>query len=125
VTAGVAKASAAVVARAIVQTPLASLEGRTLLQVQDWRDSDEAIVAGLRRGLQQGGARGGGAGLDAAAGTYAAGAYAAHAVAAGVQEAVSGEADPARVLGRMVALLAAMHDKNPAWGTPSSSPRAA
>jgi hypothetical protein len=123
VTAGVAKASAAVVARAIAQTPLASLEGRTLLQIQDWRDSDEAIVAELRRGL-----RGGAGGVEAgreAAGKYAAGAYAAHVVAAGVQEAVSGEADPVRVMGRMVGLLAAMHDRNPAWGEASSSPRAA
>lgn len=124
VTAGVAKASAAAVARAIVQTPLASLEGRTLLQIQDWRDSDEAIVAELRRSLQRGGARGGGTGQDAA-GTYGAGAYAAHAVAAAVQEAVSGEADPAQVMGRMVAMLAAMHDRNPAWGAPRTSPRAA
>lgn len=124
VTAGVAKASAAAVARAIATTPLASLEGRTLLQIQDWRDSDEAIVAELRRSLR-GGAGGGEAGRDAAAGAYAAGAYAAHAVAAGVQEAVSGEADPVRVMGRMVAMLAAMHDRNPAWGRQSISPRAA
>jgi len=124
VTAGVARASAAAVARAIVQTPLASLEGRTLLQIQDWRDSDEAIVAELRRSLRQDGAGGGKPG-PGGAGKHAAGAYAAHAVAAGVQEAVSGEADPVRVLGRMVGLLAAMHDRNPAWRAPSTSPRAA
>jgi hypothetical protein len=124
VTAGVAKASAAAVARAIAQTPLASLEGRTLLQIHDWRDSDQAIVADLRRGLRQGGAGGGEAGRDAT-GKYAAGAYAAHVVAAGVQEAVSGEADPARVMGRMVAMLAAMHQRNPAWGTSITGPRAA
>jgi hypothetical protein len=125
VTAGVARASAAAVARAIVQTPLASLEGRTLLQIQDWRDSDEAIVAELRRSLRPGGAGGGKAGTSAVAGKYAAGAYAAHAVAAGVQEAVSGEADPVQVMGRMVGLLAAMHDRNPAWEAPGTRPRAA
>lgn len=124
VTAGVAKASAAAVARAIVQTPLASLEGRTLLQIQDWRDADEAIVAELRRSLRQGGAGGGKAGSEAA-GKYAAGAYAAHAVAAGVQEAVSGEADPVQVMGRMVGLLAAMHDRNPAWAAPTTNSLAA
>jgi hypothetical protein len=113
------------VARAIVQTPLASLEGRTLLQIQDWRDSDEAIVAELRRSLRPGGAGGGKPGANAAAGKYAAGAYAAHAVAAGVQEAVSGEADPAQVMSRMVGLLAAMHDRNPAWEASGTRPRAA
>jgi hypothetical protein len=46
-------------------------------------------------------------------------------VAAGVQEAVSGEADPVQVMGRMVGLLAAMHDRNPAWEARSARPRAA
>jgi hypothetical protein len=79
----------------------------------------------LRRSLRQGGVGGGKAGSDAAAGKYAVGAYAAHAVAAGVQEAVSGEGDPVQVMGRMVGLLAAMHDRNPAWEAPTTSPRAA
>jgi hypothetical protein len=57
VTAGVAKASAAAVARAIVRTRLASLEGHALGEIQDWRDRDEALVAGLRGELGRGGGR--------------------------------------------------------------------
>lgn len=119
VTAGVAKASAAAVARAIVRTRLGALEGRALGQVQDWRDRDEAIVAELRRELREGGAK---AGAGAAAGRYMEGAYAAHAVAAGVYEAVGGASDPAQVMTRMIGLLAGMHQRNPAWAPPRFTP---
>ncbi len=113
VTASVAKASAAVVARAIVRTRLGALEGRALGEIQDWRDRDEAIVADLRRQLSEGqGAPGAGGG----AGKWAEGAYAAHAVAAGVYEAVAGASSPAKVMSGLIALLAEMHDRNPAWG---------
>ncbi|MBK7506589.1 MAG: hypothetical protein IPI52_16545, partial [Bacteroidetes bacterium] len=133
VTGGVARASAAVVARAIVRTRLGALEGRALGQIQDWRDRDERVVAELRRELGRagvspgagagqdgqgaGGDRGGGAGAGEAAGAgrYLTGAYAAHVVAAGVYEAVSGGARPAAVTGRMIELLAEMHARNPAW----------
>jgi hypothetical protein len=105
VTVGVAKASAAAVARAIVDTPLAALEGHALGQIQDWTDRDEAIAGELRRALEGRGA----AAASPTVGAYAAGAYAAHAVAAGVYAAASGAASPAIVQGRMVDLLAAMH----------------
>ncbi len=108
VTAAVAKASAAVVARAIAKTRVPALESHALLEIQDWRDRDEAVVAALRKGLRAGG--------DAPAGPYAAGTYAAHAVAAGIYEAVAGAEPPARALGGMIAALDAMHDRNPAWG---------
>ncbi|BDG01412.1 hypothetical protein [Anaeromyxobacter oryzae] len=101
VTAGVAKASAAVVARAIVRTRLGALEGRALGDIQDWRDADEAIVADLRRALKEGEGSGG-------AGRYAEGAYAAHAVAAGVYEAVAGTSDPAKAMSGMIGVLAEM-----------------
>jgi len=104
VTAGVAKASAAVVARAIVQTRMASLEGHALGEIQNWRNRDEVIVAGLRRELRDGGTANAGPG-----------AFAAHAVAAGVYEAVAGTSTPAAVMKRMVAVLAGMHDRNPEW----------
>jgi hypothetical protein len=112
VTAGVAKASAAAVARAIVRTPLRALEGRALGDIQDWRDGDEAIVAELRRALREEDAGRG------PAGPYAAGAYAAHAVAAGVYETVAGGSREADVMGRMIGILAEMHDRNPVWRTP-------
>jgi len=104
VTAGVAKASAAVVARAIVQTRMASLEGHALGEIQDWRNRDEVVVAGLRRELRDGGTASPGPGT-----------FAAHAVAAGVYEAVAGTSTPAAVMKRMVAVLAGMHDRNPEW----------
>jgi hypothetical protein len=112
VTAGVAKASAAAVAQAIVRTRLSALEGRALGQIQDWRDRDEAVVAELRRELGDGRAS---AGPGAGAGKYAQGAYAAHVVAAAVYEAVAGSTKPAQVMTRMVDVLAGMHGQNPAW----------
>ena len=104
VTAAVARASAAVVARAIVRTKVPALERRALGEIQDWRDSDEAAVAALRAGLRSGDV-----------GRYAEGAYAAHAVAAGVYDAVSGAQAPGRAMGGMIAALDAMHERNPVW----------
>jgi hypothetical protein len=122
VTAAVAKASAAAVARAVAQTRLRSLDGRSLRDIQDWRDQDEAVVAELRRALAKGGAR---PGASAAAGRYGDGAYAAHAVAAGVYEALGGTSSPAQVMSRMVGVLATMHERNPAWSPalPAGAPR--
>ncbi len=114
----VAKASAAAVARAIVRTRLGPLEGRAFGQIQDWRDRDEAIVAELRAELRRGGARRGKAGAGGASGRYAEGAYAAHAVAAAVYEAVEGTTKPAKVMDRMIGVLADMHARNPAWALP-------
>ena len=105
----VAMRSAVVVARTAVQEPLQSLEGHALGQIQDWRDRDERIVAELRRCLRS----------DAQAKQYerVKGHYAAHAVAAAVYEAlrVAG-ADPSQIFGRMLVILAKMHNANPAWG---------
>jgi hypothetical protein len=123
VTAGVAKASAAAVARAIVRTRLAALEGHALGEIQDWRDRDEAVVAELRRTLGEGGASGGRGGARGGAAPHVEGAYAAHAVAAGVYEAVAGTGNPAQLMSRMVEVLAAMHDRNPTWSTQSAAAR--
>lgn len=117
VTSAVAKASAAVVARTVVRTRLSALEGRAFSQIQDWRDRDEAIVAELRQALRTGGSSKGRAAAGALAGKYAEGAYAAHAVAAGVYEAVEGTTDPAKIMGRMIAVLAGMHARNPVWAS--------
>ena len=116
VSAGVARASAAAVAHAIVRTRVPALEGRSLGEIQDWRDRDEAIVATLRREMKDDAVKGRVAGEGGAApGKYVKGAYAAHAVAAAVYEAVAGGSSPAKVMGRMVGVLAAMHDRNPYW----------
>jgi hypothetical protein len=111
VTAGVAKDSAAAVARAIVKTRLASLDGRALGEIQGWSDRDEAIAGELRRTL----GAAGGSRSAAVPGKYVEGAYAAHAVAAAVYEAASGASSPAQVQARMVELLARMNAGNPAW----------
>jgi len=116
VTPGVARAAAAEVARAIVTTPLAALEGRALGDLQGWTDQDEAVVAALRRQVADGGA---------GSSPYVAGAYAAHAVAAGVYEAVSGRTSPSLVQRRMVDLLAAMHAANPKDRVPGAAPHLA
>ncbi len=118
VTAGVAKASAAAAARAIARTRLASLEGHALGEIQDWRDRDEALVAGLRRALGRGGGRSTEAGP---AEEGLAGASAAHVVAAGIYQAVSGGSRPDQVMGPMIGLLAGMNGRSPVWAPPRSA----
>lgn len=108
VAAEVARASAAAVARAIVRTPVRALEGRSLGEIQDWSDRDEAVVAALRPAMRD-------AGTKPGARRYEKGTYAAHAVAAAVYEGVAGGATPSRVQERMVAVLDAMHARNPSW----------
>jgi hypothetical protein len=112
-SAGLAKESAAAVAKAVVQTRLESLNGRALGEIQGWTDQDEATVAALRASM----AAAGRAGVEggATAGRYGAGAYAAHAVAAGIYEAVGGGTTPDAAMRGMIAVLDAMHARNPAW----------
>jgi hypothetical protein len=109
VTGAVAKKSAAVVAKAIVQEKLAALERHALLEIQDWRDGDEEIVRALREPLRSAKP------LPAKYGPGP-GIYAAHAVAAAVTEAASAKADVGMLMQRMVVALEGMHDKNPSWG---------
>jgi hypothetical protein len=120
VTAGVARSSAAAVARAIVQTRVGALEGRALGDVQGWTDKDEAIVASLRQGLAAARPAGARTGEGPSPGRYADGTFAAHAVAAGIYEAVAGGAPPGEVAGEMVAMLDAMHRANPGWHPPAA-----
>lgn len=107
VTTALAKMSAAVVARTIVQQKLDSLERHALGEIQDWRDADEAIVRSLRQELRA---------AKPVATRYAAGIYAAHVVAAAVTEALSARADVPALMKRMLVALKAMHDANPSWG---------
>ena len=99
--------SAEVVARAIASTPLASLEGTALIQIQDWRDSDEEIVDGVRTTLIS---------CKPTPSEWAPGVYAAHVVAAAVTAALSGQAEVGSAFQRMVAILKSMHDANPSFG---------
>ncbi len=116
VTAGVAKASAAVVARAVVKTRLSALEGHALGEIQDWRDRDEKVVAELRSEI-----RAGAEGPGRMRASLATGAYAAHAVAAAVYEALAGTTPPQVAMERMVDLLARMSSRR---GDPKPAPRA-
>ena len=104
VTTGVAKESAAIVARTILTARLRALEGHALGEIQDWRDADEAIVAELRAAMRSG--RPG-----PIVGKLGEGAYAAHAVAAAVYETAEG-ASPARAQEWMIAVLAEMHERS-------------
>jgi len=101
-----ARTSAAAVARAVAGTRLKSLEGHGLGEIQTWRDLDEAVVIRLRAALGSGGQ---------AADALERGDYAAHAVAAAVTAAAAG-GGPASLQPRLVAMLALMHRRNPAWG---------
>lgn len=105
-TPGVARDVAAVVARTIVREKVDALERHALGDVQDWRDRDEEIVASLRAELRA---------PRPPPTRWGKGIYAAHAVAAAVTEALAG-GDPKALTPRMIVVLKAMHDANPAWG---------
>jgi hypothetical protein len=102
-----ARGSAVAVAEAVAATPLRSLEGHALGEIQDWRDADEAVAADLRSLI---------AGTATVPDRFARGIYAAHALAAGVYASLAGDAPQARIFERTVAALKAMHDANPSWG---------
>jgi hypothetical protein len=107
VTLAEARGSASTAARAVASTPLRTLEGHALGEIQTWRDRDDRIVARLAAALIGGGT---------IEGAIERGDYAAHAVAAAVTTAVGREGDPAALQPRLVKLLAAMHRRNPVWG---------
>lgn len=100
-----AKGWAARLARALLHTPIAALQGQTLAGIQAWSGRDERMVARLRVLLERGGR---------VSRRLGAGAYAAHAVAAAVTAALAG-GEPAALQARMVALLAAMNRREPRW----------
>jgi hypothetical protein len=102
-----AKRSADVVAKAVMETPLDSLEHHALGEIQNWRDEDEAKVATLLTRLTA---------ATPLPATFRPGVYAAHAVAAGVYAALRKGTSLSRTFGRMLAALQSMHDTNPAWG---------
>ncbi|WP_206026407.1 hypothetical protein [Roseimicrobium sp. ORNL1] len=96
--------SAQIVAETIATVPLDALEGHALIEVQNWRNNDEAITHQIRQHI---------AGIDGA--TLPDGAYATHVVAAAISFALE-KGNPAAVLRRAVEILAAMNVANPSWG---------
>ncbi len=107
-TPALARKSAKVVAQTLVQYKAAALENHALGEVQNWADSDEAIVQALRVALRDGKplpATPGGAKL-----------YAAHLVSAAVTEALATGKDIAGLQARLIKELNILHDRNPSWG---------
>jgi hypothetical protein len=102
-----AEQSAALVAEAIAKTELTSLEQTALIEIQDWRNEDDAIVLQLRDVLTR---------STPLPANLGAGAFAAHAVAAAVVAALTAGADIPRIFQRMITVLKAMHDANPSFG---------
>jgi hypothetical protein len=102
-----AKKSAAVVAKTIAGEPLDALDGHAFAEIQNWRDSDDALVAALKPSLLR---------TTALPERYAGGFYAAHAVAAGVMAALEKSAAIPSIFDRMLGVLEVMHDANPSWG---------
>ncbi|MFN7924579.1 MAG: hypothetical protein U0Q16_31040 [Bryobacteraceae bacterium] len=102
-----AKASAAVVAKAIAKGKMAALEHVALATIQNWRNSDERVTARLRQAMSA---------AVPVSSSILQGAFAAHAVAAAVTAALAGEAPVPVIFDRMQGMLKQMHDQNPAWG---------
>lgn len=103
-----AKKSASIVASAIVNTKLTSLENHALGEIQNWHDSDEEIVKNdLVPVLTT---------LKAVSPDLEEGIYAAHVVAAAVEAGLSKDADISSIFSIMIRTLKVMHDKNPSWG---------
>jgi hypothetical protein len=101
-----AHASAHAVAKAIATHRCSALEGHSLSDIQNWHDSDERYIRRVRTALRNN---------ESLKEAETTGIYAAHVVAAAVTEAVaSGNVNA--LFRQMLAMLKAMHDKNPSWG---------
>lgn len=102
-----AKDSAAIVAQTIAGAKMKTLEMHSFAQIQNWHDSDEAIVVKLRVILTT---------AQPLPDALGPGIYAAHAVSAAVTAALEKGANIEAILHRMVVVLKRMHDANPSWG---------
>lgn len=103
----VAKRSAEIVSQAIAAHPMASLENHAFIQIQNWRDHDEDIVAQLRGVLTT---------ANPLPSELTTGVFAAHLVAAATTAALTNGANISLLFQRMLDLLKAMNDKNPSFG---------
>ncbi len=100
-------ASAEVVAQAIMQTKLASLQGHALEELQNWGDHDQIIVDQLVTILRMTGQL-----PDTLKGP---GFYAAYVVAAATQAGLQKGAEISSIFREMKRFLATMHRENPTW----------
>lgn len=107
-----ARKSAKVVAGTLVKYKAVALEGHALGEIQNWADSDEALLQGARLAMRQGTPL-----PPTPAGITL---YAAHLVSAAVVEALSvapgaGKTVP-ELQTRLIQELNVLHDQNPSWG---------
>jgi hypothetical protein len=103
----VARQSAEIVAGVLATRKSAILSNHALIEIQDWRNRDEVIVAQLREVLTT---------TTPLTVELAQGVFAAHVVSAAVMAALSEGANIPILFSRMIAILKIMHDKNPSWG---------
>ena len=104
----VAQQSAKIVAKVVATFKAKVLHKHSLMEIQNWRDSDEDIVSSLIPSLTTA--------ADLPPAITGAGIFAAHVVAASVMAALNGKASTSTIFNRMITLLKSMHDSNPAWG---------
>jgi hypothetical protein len=102
-----ARTSAQVVATTIINFKARTLEGHSLGDIQDWRNSDEAIVAQVRQAFRTA--------TDVPVDSMPR-IYAAHVVAAAVLEALAAKGDIPALFQKLIGILDAMHNANPSWG---------
>jgi hypothetical protein len=102
-----AKQSCDIVANVIAAHPMNALNNHSLIDIQNWRNTDEAIMRELQQSLL----------TNTPVNTSReAGIYAAHVVAAAAVAALEGKITIANIFQRMIAVLKKMHDANPSWG---------
>ncbi len=99
--------SAETVVKAITHTRFKSLENHRFIDIQNWHDQDEKIVAQLQRTFRT---------VTPISQRLQSGIYAAHAVAAAATAALAKGADIKMVFGQLLRMLKVMHDANPSWG---------
>ena len=107
-----ARKSAKVVAATLVKYKAVALEGHALGEIQNWADSDEALLQGARLAMR--------AGKPLPPTPAGITLYAAHLVSAAVIEALSvapgaGKTVP-ELQARLIQDLNVLHDQNPSWG---------
>jgi len=103
----VARQSAEIVAGVVASQSCASLKNHALIEIQDWRNKDEAIVSELRQILTT---------ATPLKLELASGVFAAHVVSAAVTAALVSGANIPVLFARMLSILKTMHNKNPSWG---------
>jgi hypothetical protein len=101
-----ALASAKAVAKAVASNKCKSLEGHSLLDIQNWRDTDERYIRRVRTALRNN---------EPLREADTKGLYAAHVVSGAVIEAIA-SGNVASSFKQMLGFLKTMHDKNPSWG---------